>query len=402
MAVLTDFDIATDLKVEMLLPQDVNNVFVLGISLLGGDDVLGTDDAGELAWQDLACTVNRVQTSIGGSIASNVYFQADAGRATIQMQSWEFDPSTYSYIRPSTPVRVRVVRDSYSFILWTGFVDNINVSYAPDEPNQITIAATDMWALAVNRRMDYDPDPYVTGYTITPSETVDLAAYIVSQGSSFAINSEIYPSGIEPEMTLTAQTNTTFGAVVSNALLSGLGIVYFDPNADALIYRSRSSSGTPTYTVGNNHGDANHFCMADLSTVTAADLIYNNVLITQKYEHLSNPVFDLLVVDQDSIDLFGERTEDFVVDVATETDAAVWAGAVFTPKPATLVEQVVTPAVDRDRDLTEVVEFMPGDYVGVYYVTDDINIDASYTVTKVSHSIDVNNWFTTLNVWKEY
>ena len=137
MAILDDFDIANDLKVEMLLPQDVNNVFVLGVSLLGGDDVLGTDESGTLAWQDLACEVNLVRTSLGGSIASNVYFQADAGKATIQLQSWEFDPNNYSYIRPGTQVRVRIARGDYSFVLWHGTVDNIDVSYAPDEQNQM-------------------------------------------------------------------------------------------------------------------------------------------------------------------------------------------------------------------------------------------------------------------------
>jgi hypothetical protein len=30
-----------------------------------------------------------------------------------------------------------------------------------------------------------------------------------------------------------------------------------------------------------------------------------------------------------------------------------------------------------------------------------MNIDTTYTVTRVRHSIDVNNWFTTLEVWKE-
>jgi len=30
-----------------------------------------------------------------------------------------------------------------------------------------------------------------------------------------------------------------------------------------------------------------------------------------------------------------------------------------------------------------------------------MDIDTYYSVTKVSHSIDVNNWFTTLELWKE-
>jgi hypothetical protein len=38
--VLNNFDIASDLKVEFFLPDAEGNLFIIGISLLGGDDVL--------------------------------------------------------------------------------------------------------------------------------------------------------------------------------------------------------------------------------------------------------------------------------------------------------------------------------------------------------------------------
>jgi hypothetical protein len=396
MAVINNFDIATDLKVEMLLPQDVNNVFVLGVSLLGGSDVLGTDGAGTLAWQDLACEVNRVQTTIGGSIASNVYFQADAGRATMNLQSWEFDPNNYSFIRPGTEVRVRLSRGLYSRVLWHGTVDNIDVTYAPDQPNQITIQATDFWALLVNRRFDYQPVS-----ALLPSQALQLAIDEVAATGfvipfdSFSVNPEWYMTGTEV-------LNATFGQIAAECLTTGLGFIHIDPNTGYLIYRPRANSGIPTYTIGNNHGDPGHLCMADLDSVTQSDDIYNTVLVKQRYEFMGDPLFTQLYTDQDSIDLFGQRSEDFTVDLATTFDADAWANAVFAPKPITRVRSVVTPTIDRSRDLTEAAEFMPGDYVGVVYETDNIDINQNYTVTRVSHSIDVNNWFTTLEVWKEF
>jgi hypothetical protein len=138
--------------------------------------------------------------------------------------------------------------------------------------------------------------------------------------------------------------------------------------------------------------------MADLDSAMQSEHIFNTVLVTQKYD--ATP-FSVLYTDSDSIDLFGQRSENFTVDLDTTADADQWAAAVFTPKTITNVQSVVTPAVNRDRDLTEAIEFMPGDFVGVYYVTDEMNIDTTYTVTRVRHSIDVNNWFTTLEVWKE-
>lgn len=392
MAVLDHFDIATDLKVEFLLPVGARNVFVLGISTLGGLNVLGDAGSGVVEWQDLKCEVNRVQTSIGGSIASNVFFQADSGKATINMQSWEFDPNNYPAIRPGIEIRIRVVRDAYDFILWHGTLDDIDVTYAPDQQNQITVNATDFWALLVNRRFDYTP----TG-AIKPSYAIGEAIdEIVATG--FYIGYAGVTILDEWFMTGTEQLNTTFGSVAADCLNTGLGFIWINPNDELLYYRPRSASGVATYTIGNNHGDPGHLCMADLDSAMQSEHIFNTVLVTQKYG--ATP-FSELYTDSDSIDLFGQRSENFTVDLDTTADADLWAGAVFTPKTITNVQSVVTPAVNRDRDLTEAIEFMPGDFVGVYYVTDEMNIDTTYTVTRVRHSIDVNNWFTTLEVWKE-
>ena len=392
MAVIPNFDIKTDLKVEFLLPVGARNVFVLGISTLGGLNVLGDAGSGVVEWQDLKCEVNRVQTSIGGSIASNVFFQADSGKATIQMQSWEFDPNNYPAIRPGIEVRVRVVRDAYDFILWHGTLDDINVTYAPDQQNQITVNATDFWALLVNRRFDYSP-----AGAIKPSYAIGEAIdEVVATGFNIGY------AGVtildEWFMTGTEQLNTTFGAVASDCLNTGLGFIWINPNDELLYYRPRSASGVATYTIGNNHGDPGHLCMADLDSAMQSEHIFNTVLVTQKYG--ATP-FSELYEDSDSIDLFGQRSENFTVDLDTTADADQWAAAVFVPKTITNVQSVVTPAIDRDRALTEAIEFMPGDFVGVYFVTDEMNIDTTYTVTRVRHSIDVNNWFTTLEVWKE-
>lgn len=141
--------------------------------------------------------------------------------------------------------------------------------------------------------------------------------------------------------------------------------------------------------------------MSDLDSAMQSEHIFNTVLVTQKYEYLGNPIFSELYEDSDSIDLFGQRSENFTVDLATTIDADAWANAVFVPKTITNVQEVTTPAINRVNELTEAIEFMPGDFVGVYFVTDEMNIDTTYTVTRVRHSIDVNNWFTTLEVWKE-
>jgi hypothetical protein len=125
------------------------------------------------------------------------------------------------------------------------------------------------------------------------------------------------------------------------------------------------------------------------------------VRIDQKHPYLGEPRFSVLYEDQDSIDLFGQRSDNITVDLATTGDAELWAEKVFAPRALTHVQSLTTPTIDRQRNLTEAIEFMPGDYVGVSYVTSEIDIETTYTITRVRHTIDVNNWFTTLEVWKE-
>ena len=57
--------------------------------------------------------------------------------------------------------------------------------------------------------------------------------------------------------------------------------------------------------------------------------------------------------------------------------------------------------VDRLGDLTEAALFQPGQIIGVKYNTANISLDEYYTIVQVNHSIDVNNWITTLQLWKE-
>lgn len=403
MTVLANFDIAQDLKVQMYLPLSANNVFVLGISKLDGPNVLGDDNSGTYGWRNLEVEVNKVVTGIGGSVASNVFFQAAPGSATINMQSWTFDPTNNPFIRPGVLVKIVLQRGLYSRAIWSGVLGDINVDYAPNQPNQITINAVDPWSAVTNRRFDYDPTGLGTGGKIYPSQAIEVALNQLETQSGPAINyTPSVSSADEWFMTETAAAKTTFGTVMSNVLNSGLGFVWIDPDDAYLKYRARAATGTATYSVGNNHGDTNHLCMVDISVATGSDDLYNNVLVQQKEQFGAVPKFQALYKDSDLIELYGERSSDFTVDLAETADANRWASALFVPRSPTHVQQVVIPTIDRLSNLTEAAIFMPGEFIAVDFVTDELDIQETYTITRVRHNIDVNNWFTTLELWKEF
>jgi hypothetical protein len=128
MSTVANFDIATDVKVEIYAPNSASNVFILGVSELGGTDELGgdgqfilgystlggtdilSDGTGQFQfiWQPIEAEVARVETELGGTIQSNVSFTPEPGTANITMQSWTYDPTNNTSVRAGTQIRIRL------------------------------------------------------------------------------------------------------------------------------------------------------------------------------------------------------------------------------------------------------------------------------------------------------
>ncbi len=136
MTTISNFDIANDLKVEFYLPDEASNLFIIGISkiggddvlagaglftigasLIGGDDLLGDNEFVAFTWQDLGCITSQAQLSIGGSVQDQLYFQPEPASAQLILQSLEYDPTYNSSFRPGVPVRVRLNKSTVDEIV---------------------------------------------------------------------------------------------------------------------------------------------------------------------------------------------------------------------------------------------------------------------------------------------
>jgi hypothetical protein len=137
--------------------------------------------------------------------------------------------------------------------------------------------------------------------------------------------------------------------------------------------------------------------MSEIKVFSDADAVYNSLNV----ELSSDDTIFVTRKDQDSIDLYGESAIDISINTTDATELSNWADRVFTQNPANLVKNVVTPAKDRLGSLTQAAVFTPGMTVGVSYTNSQLDIVGFYTIIKVSHRIDVDNWFTTLELWKE-
>jgi hypothetical protein len=419
MSVISNFDIATDLKVEFFVPNAAGDTFILGVSelggtdllsgsgefilgysLLGGTDILATGDGTySFIWEPAQAEVSAFSTSLGGSINDNFTFNPESASANISMQSYTYDPTNNSAIRSGTPIRIRLDDGVIDQVIYSGYIDAIDVSYYPDGPNVIRISAYDIYKRLVNSRIPlWDTTDY--GADITPLEQIEEVA--LAAGMTVSGDSDD-PAGLIPTE---VKTNATANIFINDALQVGLAVIWINPETSEIELRNRpkaATGGATTYTIGNNHPtpsspDPYHLCMSDIKVLSDQGMNTNSLLVTLA----SNDTISVLVENQDSIDLYGTNSDDVTVNTTNIGELQAWAEAVFAGMPAHAVKTVETPAIDRLGNLTQAAIFTPGTLIGVNYTTSNINIDEYYTITKVSHSVDVNNWFTTLELWKEF
>ena len=413
---ISDFKIDENLFVEFLLPDEVGNSFILGISELGGDDVLGGfgefvlgvsllggDDvlapSSGLKWQDVGCETSNATISIGGSISDSIYFQPEPGTANLTLQSYDLDPTVNKNVRANTKIRVRIESNEIDRVLFVGYIDTIDVTYYPDGPNLIRINAYDLYKSLVNTRIeDWDTTTLPAGYA-----TTDEVFELIALKTGIGLSPDSLPTvGRIPAVDL---ENVLVPDVINDAIDVGLAIVWLDQKDESLtvIPRPEAETGGPTtYVVGNNHpapgeSDPYHLCLAEINVSSDADAVYNSL----KVSLISDEETFVFLKDQDSIDLYGESAVDVAINTTDSDELARWAEAVYNQAPSKLVSQVVTPTKDRLGTLTEAAVFTPGTLIGVSYTTNQLNIVGYYTVIRVSHEIDVDNWFTTLELWKE-
>jgi hypothetical protein len=407
---IPNFAIDQNLKVEFLTPDEEGNSFILGISLLGGTDVLGGfgefilgvsllggDDvlapSSGLKWQEVQCSVARANISVGGSLEDSVNFQPQPATADLTLQSYELDPTVNKNIRANTKFRIRLEDDELDRVLFQGYIDTIDVTYFPDGPNIIRITGFDAYKSLVNSRFAvWDTTGF--GTHIHVDETWELVGIYSGLGLSPA---SYHVGGTLPVLD---ETNIQVSAIVNDALTVGNGLVWLDQDTEELVVIHRTFDSTPdagTFIIGNNHGDANHLCMSEINVFSDADAVYNSLTVSLT----SDPLITTFRKDQDSIDLYGESAIDIAINTTSLAQLNNWADRVFNHRSANQVNRVQTPSIDRLGTLTNAAVFTPGMTVGVSYTNSQLDIVGFYTIIKVSHRIDVDNWFTTLELWKE-
>ena len=414
--VIDGFNIATDVKVEFYLPDATGNLFILGVSLLGGDDELagadqfiigvselgGTDllwggDEIAFSWQNFECSVSDFQRSLGGDMVNARYFQPRPAEVKIELQNLIIDPTTNPAFRAGIPVRARLAKGDLDYTLFNGYLDTVQVTYDTDNRNLMSLTAFDDFKKLVNTRIPIldteDPVEFPDGYA-TPYEVIEIIA------EQFGTEMDARSEATGGKIPGTLQTDFIPSSVIYEALKSGLGIFWIDQATGkfVLIPRPSDPDTTDVYNVGNQHELPRHLCMNDIQVFGDLDNVFNSVYVDLQ----SDATTYVLARDEDSIQLYGEIAIDETINTTDIDELEIWARSVYSQTSTKLVKSVKTPSINRLGNLTHASIIEPGEVIKVIYQTNELNINDTYVVTKVSHDIDVNNWFTTLELWKGY
>lgn len=406
---MSNFDISKDLKIELLLPQD--GLFTLGISLLGGPDVLGSgsvfilgdsllgstdvlsDNLRSFAWQSIECETAKVEISVGGTVEDAATFEPAPSTANFVVQSSTFDPNNNQNIRANTKIRASVQTGDISRVLFIGYIDTMEVTYYTSGINLITINAFDLYKSIVNTRLASFDTTGLPATFATPYEV------FLTLADSLGTDLSPFSRPVEGKLPKMDETDIIPAELMNEAIEVGLAIVWIDPITEKLTIVPRPSAAAAsedTFTIGNNHGEPNHLCMSEINVKSDADRIFNSLTVSRK----DGGGTVVALKDQDLIDLYGISSLDKVINVTTNAELTRWANAVFAQTSTKLVESITTPAIDRKGNITESAFFIPGMLVGVSYNTDNVSIEGYYSIIRVNHSIDVNTWFTTLELWR--
>jgi len=264
---IPNFKLDENLVVEFLIPDPQSDIFVLGVSTLGGDDLLGglgafiinesllggpdvLSSAFTFLWQDANCVVANVDISQGGSIQDALYFQPEPAMASLTLQSYDYDPTVNPNIRANTKVRVRVVSEEVDSTIFQGYIETIDVTYFVNNVNLIQITAVDIYKSLVNTRIPtFDTTGSPSGWVTPISVFQEIAA---TTGIELSPQSQTLEGRI-PEALI---EDAGAADLINQTLSSSLGILWVDQETEQLVVVPRPSTQTgtsTTFTVGNNH-----------------------------------------------------------------------------------------------------------------------------------------------------
>ena len=393
-----EFSIAQDIRVELNIPDGGTGVW----NLSKWDDGSNWGSGSSFVWTDIVATVSRAEVSIGSSVEDGFYTPAEPNTLSIQMQSQVFDPSNNKFIRPGTPIRIsyRPLPDTFPAVwqvLFTGLIDTFEVSYDVYGNNLINVmASSSLKRFLAKNLKTFTVSSALSDFDYFAQWATAVGATIGGNGANFSL------------MAGETFEETGAGELLDNVLQVDNGLFYQDAISEELYLTGSLQMrdlSAPVATFSNTHSTSvDHYCISDIVVDYDMDTSFNTYIIDSTDSGGGpgpGPGGSSIgtSVNQDLVDLYGEIRCEKTLHLR-KTNINTWLSFITPKNPGRKVSQVTTPTIRRDGTLAAIIG--PQNVIEIDLEQPTFTINENTWVTRVIHSIDPDNWFTTLELWKGF
>lgn len=358
-------------------------------------------------WVTMQADTVSVEIDRGITVEQGVFARPDVGTATIVLQKSNLSDllGTPGY---KSNMAIQVMARSQS--LFYGLIQNIAIQYmAETKQIQITIQANDFTKVFMNTTLGTFTIPAgshsTRGYR-TCMSLLNTAVQAVDSRMSLTQYGSTASGTTQPAYTW---YDTQAGTILNQFLDAELGWCFTQTAGTNMFYMTRGdvdalqattwSSGRRT--ISNVHSTAtNHVCMNAIDMSYNSDGICNVATVTDL--NLLNTVTS---TNSTSTSAYGRQNQKFEINadfssgaVSTLTSWAQQVSAAANPKS---IKSVSCPAIRRDGDLSSIVQAEIADVQQVEFAaTGYTTLQEIYLITRVKHSITVDHWDVTLDLWR--
>lgn len=415
-----EFVIKTHLKIEIWAPIVGANTFIIGRSLIGGSNVLGS---GSFGWTEMNCEISEVVIDRGVDTSQGLLPKIKIGTAEITTVGSDFDPMNNSYVAINVPIRIRYYPNpdtapTTANTLFTGSIDSMTSSYNSFGSVTTSIHVSD----DMKKALSVGVPIYQTLTTATSGARIldVLSTKVVPVYSALSINYGAYTgSAIMP---IESRLDTTSGELIQEAVDAEAGAFICYANGQLSSFNrdwftSVIDSAPDVSTLSNDYGlssvhstDPLHYCISDAEIGFDSTQQVNSVRAELSYS--SSTFIDSTTYakcrNQDSVDLYGENAETFSLNLNAPAGNVTqylkeWVDALIVPTSARRVYSITADAIRLDNGKLNTGLVYTEPVIGrtrVFIQRPTYTINEWYLISGVTHTITPTHWTVNQQLWK--
>ncbi len=387
---MATFDLQSDVKI--YVEQYPDNTFILGLSLLGGPDLLSFATP---SWVPLECDVNELAWTRGSSSNLGVLTIPEPATCRMLIQTDDQDPIVNKQMRVGANIKVDIIDASSATVrVFTGRIDSMFVTYDVDGQMLLEITAVDRFKDAINTLYSY---PGILPPSMALGDAVEAL-----MGTVGIYKSPSSESGSLIVYSFAGQTPPNpVGEVLGWYLDAEQGWFQLTPDGTEYILLNREHNATAiaagaSVTASNIHStDPSHLCLTDIQIEFDNFDQANQVTGT-----LADGITTYTAQNNDSIELYGATQASFELPAVYPGYLEDWANNLTRTMGNKIIRQVSVNGLNTAGEINQALNLQQGDAIQTQFTRNGSTIDETSIVARITHSLTIGSWDAKIEIWK--